>query len=187
MLPIRLKGIDSDNDRAFINYYLLAFCKKHKIQFTGNRPYKKDDNAHIEQKNWTHIRKIFGYVRYDSDKVLLAMNDLYCNKLRLFQNLFQPSVKLIKKIPIVSKIKRIYDKPKTLFQRLCKCKSADPVKVAELKKLFELLDPFELSKTIDKKLNKIYQMRTTKIKRTFEERIYADIKKDFSHYKYTNL
>jgi len=150
MLPIRLKGIDSDNDRAFINYYLLAFCKKHKIQFTGNRPYKKDDNAHIEQKNWTHIRKIFGYVRYDSDKVLLAMNDLYCNKLRLFQNLFQPSVKLIKKIPIVSKIKRIYDKPKTLFQRLCECKSADHVKVAELKKLFEFLDPFELSKTIDK-------------------------------------
>lgn len=183
-LPFKLKGIDSDNDQAFINWHLEAFCKQNKIQFTRGRPYKKDDNAHIEQKNWTHVRKIFGYLRYDTEEALQAMNDLYCNELRWFQNFFQPSVKLVKKIRIGSKIKRIYDSPKTPFQRVCECKSADidHKKVAELKKIFQSLDPFELSKTIDKKLNRIYELRSRKIKRTFEERIYANILTDISKY-----
>ena len=60
----------------FINYHLKAFCEKRKIQFTRGRPYKKDDNAHIEQKNWTHVRKILGYLRYDSQAALEAINDL---------------------------------------------------------------------------------------------------------------
>ena len=84
------------------------------------------------------------------------MNDLYRNELRLFHNFFQPSVKLVKKIHIGSKLKRVYDKPETPFQRVCKCKNVDCEKIAELKKLFLSLNPFELSKTIDKKLNKVY-------------------------------
>lgn len=183
-LPFKLLGIDSDNDQAFINYHLSAFCKKHQIQFTRGRPYKKDDNAHIEQKNWTHVRKIFGYLRYDTEEALSSMNNLYRNELRWFQNFFQPSVKLIKKIRIGSKIKRIYDSPKTPLQRVCECKNVNPLKVAELKKLFQSLDPFELSENIDKKLNRIYEMHTRKIKiqRTFEERICTDILRDISKY-----
>ena len=84
------------------------------------------------------------------------MNDLYRNELCWFQNFFQPSVKLSEKIHIGSKLKRVYDKPKTPFQRVCKCKNINSVKIVELKKLFLSLNPFELSKTIDKKLNKIY-------------------------------
>lgn len=188
-LPFQLLGIDSDNDQAFINYHLKRFCDTHKIQFTRGRPYKKNDNAHIEQKNWTHVRKIFGYLRYDTEQALEAMNDLYRNELRWFQNFFQPSVKLVKKVRIGSKIKRIYDKPKTPFQRILETKQIIPEKVAELKKLFQSLNPFQLSKIIDKKLDKIYQMQTKRIKiyRTSEERLYAELKKDFSHYQYSNL
>ena len=141
-----------------LNDHLYRYCQGLRIQFTRGRPYKKDDNAHIEQKNWTHVRKIFGYVRYDSQQVLQAMNDLYQNQLRLFQNLFQPSVKLFKKIRVGSKLKRVYDTPKTPFQRVCESPKADPIKIAQLKKLLTSLNPFELSKTIDQKLDQIYNM-----------------------------
>jgi Integrase core domain len=112
-LPFKLLGIDSDNGSEFINYHLKTFCDQNQIQFTRGRPYKKDDNAHIEQKNWTHVRKIFGYERYDSQPALEAMNDLYQNELRILQNLFLPSMKLLEKTRIGSKLKRRYDQPCT--------------------------------------------------------------------------
>lgn len=145
-------------DGEFINYHLKAFCDQGHIQFTRSRPYKKDDNAHVEQKNWTHVRRIFGYVRYDSKETLLAMNDLYRNELRLFYNLYLPSVKLVRKERVGSRLKRIYDPPKTPFERLLTSEGANTQKVAYLKKLKDTLDPFELSKAIDYKLEQIYQM-----------------------------
>lgn len=114
VLPFQLVGIDSDNGSEFINYHLLRYCKRQGIQFTRSRPYKKDDNAHIEQKNWTHIRKLIGWDRYDSLSAVEAMNELYRGELRLFMNLYQPSVKLIKTIRIGSRIKRVYDNPSTM-------------------------------------------------------------------------
>jgi hypothetical protein len=82
-LPFRLRGIDSDNGSEFINAHLLRYCRAEQIQFTRGRPYKKDDNAHIEQKNWTHVRKILGYVRYDTPEAVAAINDVYAD-LRLW-------------------------------------------------------------------------------------------------------
>jgi len=96
-LPFPMRGIDSDNGSEFINHHLMAYCKANQIEFTRSRPYKKDDNAHVEQKNWTHVRKLFGYLRYDSGEALLKINDLHRGDLRLFQNLFLPSVKLVAK------------------------------------------------------------------------------------------
>ena len=157
-LPFKLLGIDSDNGSEFINYHLKAFCDRKGIQFTRGRPYKKDDNAHIEQKNWTHVRKIFGYLRYDSQEALNAMNDLYRHELRVFQNLFLPSMKLIRKVRVGSKLKRLYDKPQTPLERLLACPQADPAKVAALKKLRDGTDPFELAKTIEQKLDRIYHL-----------------------------
>ncbi len=75
-LPFALRGIDSDNGSEFINAHLHRYCRAQQIQFTRGRPYKKNDNAHIEQKNWTHVRKLMGYVRYDSAGALAAMNDV---------------------------------------------------------------------------------------------------------------
>jgi len=85
-LPFKILGIDSDNGSEFINHHLFRFCEEEGIQFTRSRPYKKDDNAHIEQKNWTHVRKFMGWDRYDSLKASEAMNDLYEKELPLFMN-----------------------------------------------------------------------------------------------------
>jgi hypothetical protein len=162
-LPFKLLGIDSDNGSEFINYHLKAFCDQKKIQFTRGRPYKKDDNAHIEQKNWTHVRKIFGYLRYDSEPVRQTMNDLYQNELRTLQNLFLPSMKLISKARVGSKLKRRYDKPQTPLERVAACPHAEPLKLAELQKLRDATDPFALAKTIDQKLERIYQLANHRV------------------------
>jgi hypothetical protein len=157
-LPFKLLGIDSDNGSEFINAHLYHYCQALAIQFTRGRPYKKDDNAHIEQKNWTHVRRLVGYERYDSPAALEALNGLYAHELRLFQNLFLPSVKLQRKIRVGSKLKRVYDLPQTPFQRVCASKQAAPAKVARLQQLRDTLDPFELSRQIEQKLERIFQL-----------------------------
>jgi hypothetical protein len=162
-LPFKLLGIDSDNGSEFINYHLKTFCDRNNIQFTRGRPYKKDDNAHIEQKNYTHVRKILGYLRYDSGPVQKAINELYQNELQIFQNLFLPSMKLSKKTRVGSKLKRCYDKPQTPLERVLQCSQADPVKVQRLKRLREQTDPFELAKRIEQKLDRIYQLANQRV------------------------
>lgn len=157
-LPFRLRGLDCDNDGSFINEHLFGYCKARKIQFTRSRPYKKDDNAHIEQKNNTHVRQILGYVRYDTPEAVEAINGLYTHELRLFQNYFQPSVKLIKKIRIGSKVRKKYDRPQTPCQRLLKSKKADPKKIQAFKDRAQAWNPFQLSKIIEEKLSRIYAL-----------------------------
>jgi hypothetical protein len=157
-LPFALRGIDSDNGSEFINAHLYRYCQAEGIQFTRGRPYKKDDNAHVEQKNWTHVRKLMGYVRYDSPAALTLMNDLYRNELRLFQNLFLPSVKLVRKVRVGSRVRRVYDRPQTPVERVLACPEADPVKVAHLKALRDRLDPFALAQAIDQKLTQLYAL-----------------------------
>ena len=157
-LPFRLQGIDSDNGSEFINAHLYRYCQAEGIQFTRGRPYKKDDNAHVEQKNWTHVRKLLGYVRYDSPAALDATNALYRHELRLFQNLFLPSVKLVRKVRVGSRVRRVYDRPQTPFERVLACPEADPVQVAHLKARRDRLDPFALAQAIDQKLTQLYAL-----------------------------
>jgi hypothetical protein len=157
-LPFRLQGIDSDNGSEFINAHLLRYCQRHGIQFTRGRPYKKDDNAHIEQKNWTHVRKLLGYVRYDAPAAVAAMNALYGQELRLFQNLFLPSVKLVRKVRVGARIRRVYDRPQTPFERVQACPEADARKVAQLQALQQQLDPFALAEAIDQQLSQLYAL-----------------------------
>jgi hypothetical protein len=157
-LPFPLQGIDSDNGSEFINDHLFRYCQAQRIQFTRGRPYKKDDNAHIEQKNWTHVRKLLGYARYDSPAALEAINDLYRNELRLFQNLFLPSVKLEGKLRVGSRLRRRYQAPRTPFQRVCEASATHPERVAELKRQRDRLNPFELARLIQVKLERIFQL-----------------------------
>ncbi len=157
-VPFALRGIDSDNGSEFINAHLVRYCQGHGIQFTRGRPYKKDDNAHVEQKNWTHVRKLMGYVRYESPEARDAMNTLYRQELRLFQNLFLPSVKLVRKLRVGSRVRRVYDRPQTPLERVLACPEADPVKGAHLKALRERLDPFALAEAIDQKLTQLYTL-----------------------------
>lgn len=157
-LPFELRGIDSDNGSEFINHHLRGYCETLGIQFTRGRPYKKDDNAHVEQKNWTHVRRLMGYLRYDTTKALVAMNELYRADLRSFQNLFMPSVKLMSKTRVGSRLRRRYDQPRTPLDRLIACRGARPPRVAALKALRDRLDPFKLSQTIDRRLRAIHAL-----------------------------
>src|SRR5487761_1090530 len=164
VLPFPLRGIDSDNGSEFINDHLWRYCQGRAIQFTRGRPYKKEDNAHIEQKNWTHVRRRLGYVRYDTEAAREAINDLYGKELRLFQNLFMPSVKLQKKERIGSRLRRRYDAPQTPFQRVGASPVSDPERMAELRRQREVLDPFQLSQTIQGKLEKIFRLSTEAVR-----------------------
>jgi len=162
-LPFPLRGVDSDNGSEFINQHLLRFCRDRQIQFTRSRPYKKDDNAHIEQKNWTHVRKLLGWDRYDSPDALNALNDLYRNELRLMMNLFQPTVKLAAKKRVGSKLQRTYAPAQTPLDRLAAHPDADPQRVQTLLLLRQSLDPFELSKTIERKLKTLYGLANSRL------------------------
>ena len=156
-LPFALRGIDSDNGSEFINAHLHQYCRTHQIQFTRGRPYKKNDNAHIEQKNWTHVRKLMGYVRYDSAAALEAMNAVYAD-LRLLQNLFLPSVKLQRKERIGARLRRHYDAPQTPLERVQRCPQADLATVAALVRQRDRLDPFALAARIDDQLAQVYAL-----------------------------
>src|SRR5579859_6325098 len=158
MLPFRLLGLDSDNGSEFINWHLKAWCERQHIQLMRGRPYKKDDNAHIEQKNWTHVRKLLGWERYDTQNAVAAMNDFYRRELRLWLNLYLPSVKLMKKVRVGSKLRRVYDAPKTPFERVVASQQGDAKQLSILKELQRSLDPIQLAKVIDRKLQRIYEL-----------------------------
>lgn len=164
-LPFPLRGFDCDNGGEFLNHHLLRHFtdnpkRKTQIQFTRSRAYKKDDNAHIEQKNYTHVRQLLGYRRFDNPKIVDLLNDLYKNEWRLYHNFFLPSVKLIEKERIRSKVIKKHDKPKTPYQRVLEADSIDvsAAQKQKLKEQFEQLNPFELKKIIDKKIEKILQL-----------------------------
>lgn len=154
-LPFRLRGIDSDNGSEFINNHLVRYCHAHAIEFTRGRPYKKDDNAHIEQKNWTHVRKIVGYHRYDSAAAVAALNALYTQDLRLLQNGFLPSVKLLRKERVGARLRRHYDRPRTPLERLQECPAADPAAVRQWLALRDQLDPFVLADRIERHVDRL--------------------------------
>ena len=158
VLPFRLQGIDSDTGSEFINADLLRYCERRRIQFTRGRPSKKDDNTHIEQKHGTHVRKLLGYVRYDAPVAVAALNARSRQELRLFQNLFLPSVKLVEKVRVGARTRRVSDRPQTPFERVQACPEADPVKVAPLSALRAQLDPFALAEAIDRQLSRLYTL-----------------------------
>jgi len=161
--PFALRGLDCDNGSEFINWNLRGWCQGRNIQLTRGRPYKKDDNAHVEQKNWTHVRKLLGWDRYDSGAAIEAINDLYRQELRWLLNLYLPSVKLVKKTRVGSKLRRVYDAPQTPLERVACSGYAEPSRLAELSKLQSRLDPFELARCIDRKLKRIYELANRRL------------------------
>ena len=156
-LPFPLLGFDSDNGSEFLNYHLLKHFTQRKkpVQFTRSRAYHKDDNSHIEQKNWTHVRQWLGYQRFDNPKVVPLMNKLYKTEWRLFHNFFCPSVKLIAKERIASKTLKRYDEPKTPYQRVMESPHVSEKTKAALTKQLQTLNPFELRTAIELRLERI--------------------------------
>lgn len=154
-LPFSLRGIDPDNGGEFINWQLYNHCLANNIEFTRGRPYQKNDNAHIEQKNYTHVRKLIGYKRLDKDHQLHKLNDLYWNEQDFYKNFFIPNKKLIEKKRVGAKIAKKYDKPRTPYQRIMERKDFPEAEKEKLKKIYAKLNPAELKRNIDRKLSKI--------------------------------
>lgn len=154
--PFAWRGLDADSGGEFINYFLWGYCNEEKLEFTRSRPNKKNDNAYVEQKNWTHVRKIFGYFRYDTPKEISIINDLCRNELRLYKNFFQPIMKLRKKVRIGAKRKRQYEPAKTPYRRLMESKQIDQQTKDQLKTLYEQLNPAALKRAIDRKVYSLY-------------------------------
>jgi hypothetical protein len=158
-LPFPLLGFDADNGAEFLNHHLLRYLtdRKRPIQFTRSRAYKKDDNAHVEQKNWTHVRQWLGYDRLDSPDVVPLMNALYTSEWRLFLNFFYPSVKLIEKKRVASKTVKRYDKPKTPYQRVLESPEVSAETKRALREHYKTLNPFVLRKALEEKLKRIFK------------------------------
>ena len=162
-LPFRLLGLDSDNGSEFINWHLKRWCDQKQIQLTRGRPYKKNDNAHIEQKNWTHVRKLLGWDRYDSGAAVAAVNAVYRQELRIWMNLYLPSVKLKKKVRVGSKLRRVYSPAQTPWERLLASGQVEVRRIAGFKRLLATLDPFDLAARINRKLESVYQLANRRL------------------------
>jgi hypothetical protein len=156
-LPFELKGIDSDNGSEFINAHLVAYCRAEELLFTRSRSYQKNDNCHVEQKNFTAVRNFVGYSRYDSQEELDLLNELY-GHLRLYLNFFHPQMKLVKKERSGSKVKKQYDLPQTPYQRLLVLDEISPTRKKKLQATYEQLNPFALKRSIDKLQAKLQKL-----------------------------
>jgi hypothetical protein len=164
-MPFPMLGFDCDNGSEFLNDHLVRYFQRKKIPLTRSRPYRKNDNAHVEQKNWMNARQLLGYARLDNPDLVPIINDLYRIEWSRFRNFFCPTMKLKEKVRVGSRYRRKYDEPKTPFQRVLESELVVEKKKQELKLLFESLDPFELKKEILRKQQIIRKLQRT----TFDE------------------
>jgi hypothetical protein len=160
-LPFALLGLDSDNGGEFLNWHLYHWCAQHAapVKFTRSRPYKKDDNAHSEQKNWTHIRQWFGYERHDQPELVPLLNALTTGAWGQLVNLFRPALKLESKVREGSRIKRHYGEPQTPYARVQASAHVSLAKKTELQTLKARLNPFELAAQVERELKAIEAIR----------------------------
>jgi len=145
--PFRIRELHPDNDSALVNGLLLDWCQKQRIELSRSRPYQKNDNAWVEQKNWTHVRKVVGYRRFDNTNELRLLNAIYF-VLRLYKNFFLPTIKLTSKTRENGRIKRTYDQARTPYQRLMESRQIDRKTKQELKVIYESLNPAELQRRL---------------------------------------
>ncbi len=156
-LPFPLLGIDSDNGSEFINATLYRYCLDEQITFTRSRPYKKNDQAHVEQKNWSVVRHTVGYDRWETEQELVLLESIY-EDLRLYINFFQPSLKLIAKERIGNETSKRYDTAKTPYQRVLEREDISIEAKARLMNLYVQLNPAELRRRIDNKTAKLWKI-----------------------------
>jgi glutaredoxin len=183
-LPFKLKGLDSDNGSEFINYVVLEFCDENNIKFTRCRPYKKNDNCHVEQKNYSVVRRNVGYLRYDTEKEMEIIQDLY-DTLNLYNNFFQPVKKLKLKRREGSKNIRKYDTAKTPYQRILDCKDLSKHVKLKLRKQYLKLNPAELKRKINSLQDKLIEIARKKPE-TLERYLDKDDKYKLKKYKKRN-
>jgi hypothetical protein len=155
-LPFPLLGIDSDNGSEFINANLLRWCEEEKLTFTRSRANRKNDGCHVEQKNWSVVRRNVGYKRFEGQAELLMLNKLY-EILRLHTNFFMPSVKLKSKERNGARVTKHYDKPMTPYRRVLASEHVEPKVKEHLTQIFATLNPIELRRQLAKLQNALYR------------------------------
>lgn len=158
-LAFDLLGFDCDNGSEFLNHHLWNYLREREkpVAFTRSRPYRKNDQAHVEQKNWTHVRQLVGYDRFENRDLVEPLNDLY-EKWGVLHNYFCPTMKLKEKSREGARVKRSYEKPKTPYRRLMESKHVKEEKKKELRKVMKGLDPFKLKAQIEAQLRRIHSL-----------------------------
>jgi hypothetical protein len=156
-LPFPLLGIDSDNGSEFINDLLYRYCLEEKITFTRSRPYRKNDQAHVEQKNWSVVRHTVGYDRLESEEEQLLLDEIYAD-LRFYVNFFQPVLKLVEKIYVDGKVIKKYDQATTPYRRVLASANVALVDKAKLSNLYFQLNPVVLRNRIDLNVGKLWKI-----------------------------
>jgi transposase InsO family protein len=152
-LPFPLLGIHPDNGHEFLNRRLINWCREEGILMSRSRPHHKNDNPHVEQKNWTLVRRLIGYQRLDTDWQLTWLDEFYTDLLRLYNNCFQPVMKLIgKEHRATGQPRKRYDTPTTPLQRVLASGAADLIKVKSLVELYSSVSPLTLKRQIDRRL-----------------------------------
>lgn len=160
-LPYPMKGVDSDNGGEFINYQLWDWCNDHQITFTRSRPYRKNDNCFVEQKNDLAVRRVVGYYRFDTQQEYEALQNVYKHLCPLL-NFYYPSMRIIGKIRIGPKVKKSYDAPKPPYQRLLESPDIEDSVKEELKKRADTIHIVKQKRLVDKavyKLMRIYEQK----------------------------
>lgn len=156
-LPFAVIGIDSDNGTEFLNWHLHRYCQRENLAFTRSRPYQKNDNAHVEQKNNTAIRKMVGYARYDTLEQLAILNELYIGPLRLYLNFCQPTRK--RKVKYVDtktgKVRKSYFEAKTPYQRVMASEHVDKATKQLLQSQYNNINPVKLLAEIRSLIDKL--------------------------------
>jgi hypothetical protein len=156
-LPFPLLGLDSDNGGEFINDILYRYCQEQQVTFTRSRPYRKNDQAYVEQKNWSVVRHVVGYDRFESQAELELLNSLYVD-LRLYSNFFQPVLKLIGKEQIGKKVVKRYDVAATPYRRVLRSAQVDLVVKAHLCHQYLQLNPVVLRNRLDQNVAKLWKI-----------------------------
>lgn len=156
-LPYALRGLDSDNGGEFINPTLKRYCEQHQITFTRSRPYRKNDQAYVEQKNWTAIRQVVGYDRLAGERACAALEAVY-QPLRLYINFFQPVMVLRSKERDGAKVKRRYDQAKTPYQRVLEAPEVPDDVKDNLRRQYATLNPAALLRQIEIQLELLWSL-----------------------------
>ena len=160
-LPFRLLGLDSDNGSEFINNDLLRYCQKERITFTRARPYRKNDNCYVEQKNYSVVRQTVGYQRFDTAAELMVLKRLYAT-LRLYTNFCQPTMKLKSKERIGSRVQKSYYAPQTPYQRVLAAAEVTAADKKKLQRQYQNLNPAALKRELDKYRKELFRLAAKK-------------------------
>jgi hypothetical protein len=161
-LPFPLRGLDCDNGGEFINHGLWDYCRRHGIEFTRSRSYKKNDQAYVEQKNGSVVRRLVGYDRYATREAYDQLDRLY-QLVRVHMNFFQPLCKLTHKERVGAKVRKYYDRAQSPYQRLVTTGELDEAQRQSLAELYQGLNPLQLQREIWSTLEQLWPMATPNV------------------------